>query len=460
MLDKNIVNEILDTALSSGADFAEVFVENSLATSIQTGDRQVKNISSGQTYGIGVRVFKDLFSAYAYTNVMERENLLKTAKKAAMALREKQQTTVLNFVDLDFENRHKIKILPSSVNKSDKVTMMHKISEMAYQSSSLIQKADAVYVEKERQILVANSLGTWAEDKVNRSRFILNTIAMRDEKSQEASNNFGGLYGFELFENQDLQAFAEKVSADAVSMLDAIDCPSGKMPVIINNGFGGAIFHEACGHGLEATAVAKNASVFCNKLGEKVANELVTAYDDATIPNAWGSINIDDEGIPTQRKLLIEKGILKNYMVDSFNARRMGLAPNGCARRQNYKYMPTSRMSNTFIDNGKSSLEEMIANTEYGLFAADMGGGSVNPASGEFNFSVNRAYIIEKGKLKQLVKGAKLIGSGIEILNNIDMVGNNLSFACGMCGSISGKIPTTVGQPAIRVQNITVGGQK
>lgn len=460
MLDKNIVNEILDTALSSGADFAEVFVENSLATSIQTGDRLVKNISSGQTYGIGVRVFKDLFSAYAYTNVMERENLLKTAKKAAMALREKQQTIVLNFVDLDFENRHKIKILPSSVNKSDKVTMMHKISEMAYQSSSLIQKADAVYVEKERQILVANSLGTWAEDKVNRSRFILNTIAMRDEKSQEASNNFGGLYGFELFENQDLQAFAEKVSADAVSMLDAIDCPSGKMPVIINNGFGGAIFHEACGHGLEATAVAKNASVFCNKLGEKVANELVTAYDDATIPNAWGSINIDDEGIPTQRKLLIEKGILKNYMVDSFNARRMGLAPNGCARRQNYKYMPTSRMSNTFIDNGKSSLEEMIANTEYGLFAADMGGGSVNPASGEFNFSVNRAYIIEKGKLKQLVKGAKLIGSGIEILNNIDMVGNNLSFACGMCGSISGKIPTTVGQPAIRVQNITVGGQK
>lgn len=460
MLDKNIVNEILDTALSSGADFAEVFVENSLATSIQTGDRLVKNISSGQTYGIGVRVFKDLFSAYAYTNVMERENLLKTAKKAAMALREKQQTIVLNFVDLDFENRHKIKILPSSVNKSDKVTMMHKISEMAYQSSSLIQKADAVYVEKERQILVANSFGTWAEDKVNRSRFILNTIAMRDEKSQEASNNFGGLYGFELFENQDLQAFAEKVSADAVSMLDAIDCPSGKMPVIINNGFGGAIFHEACGHGLEATAVAKNASVFCNKLGEKVANELVTAYDDATIPNAWGSINIDDEGIPTQRKLLIEKGILKNYMVDSFNARRMGLAPNGCARRQNYKYMPTSRMSNTFIDNGKSSLEEMIANTEYGLFAADMGGGSVNPASGEFNFSVNRAYIIEKGKLKQLVKGAKLIGSGIEILNNIDMVGNNLSFACGMCGSISGKIPTTVGQPAIRVQNITVGGQK
>lgn len=460
MLDKLLVHDILDAALASGADFAEVFVENSLSTSIHTGDRRVKDISSGQAFGIGIRVFKDLFSAYAYTNVMDRENLLKTAQKAAAALSEKRQASVLDFVDLDIENKHKIKILHNSINKSDKVSMMHKISETAYNASSLVKKADATYLEKERRILVANSNGLWAEDKLARGRFSLNVIAARDEKSQDASDNFGGLYGFELFEGRDLQAFAEKTVSDAVSMLDAADCPSGKMPVIIDNGFGGAIFHEACGHGLEATAVAKNASVFCGKLGQKVASELVTAYDDATIPNAWGSINIDDEGIPGQRKLLIENGILKSYMVDSFNARRMNMAPNGCARRQNYKFMPTSRMSNTFIANGSSTLEEMIAATDYGLYAERMGGGSVNPASGEFNFSVNKAYVIEKGKLKQLVKGAKLIGSGMEILNNIDMVGNNMTLACGMCGSVSGSIPTTVGQPAIRVQNITVGGQK
>lgn len=460
MLDKSLVYEILDTALASGADFAEVFVENSLSTSIQTGDRRVKNISSGQSFGIGIRVFKDLFSAYAYTNVMDRENLLKTAQKAAAALREKRQASVLDFVDVEIENKHKIKILHNSVNKSDKVSMMHKICETACGASSLVTKADATYLEKERQILVANSNGLWAEDKLSRGRFSLNVIAARDEKSQDSTDNFGGLYGFELFEGRDLQAFAEKTVSDAVSMLDAEDCPSGKMPVIIDNGFGGAIFHEACGHGLEATAVAKNASVFCGKLGQKVASELVTAYDDATIPNAWGSINIDDEGIAGQRKILIENGILKSYMVDSFNARRMGMEPNGCARRQNYKFMPTSRMSNTFIANGNSTLEEMIAATDYGVFAERMGGGSVNPASGEFNFSVNKAYVIEKGRLKQLVKGAKLIGSGIEILNNIDMVGNNMALACGMCGSASGSIPTTVGQPAIRVQNITVGGQK
>ena len=460
MLDKSLVYEILDTALASGADFAEVFVENSIATSIHTGDRKVKDISSGQSFGIGIRVFRDLFSAYAYTNVTDRENLLKIAQKAAAALKEKRQATVLDFVDFDVENKHKIKILHNTVNKLDKVSMMHKISETAYKTSNLIQKADATYLEKERAILVANSNGLWAEDKLSRSRFTLSAIAVRDEKSYDASDNFGGLYGFELFEGRDLQAFAEKVAANAVNMLDAVDCPSGKMPVIINNGFGGVIFHEACGHGLEATAVAKNASVFCGKLGQRIASELVTAYDDATIPNAWGSINIDDEGVPGQRKLLIENGILKNYMVDTFNARRMGMAPNGCARRQNYKFMPTSRMSNTFIANGHSDLEEMIAATDYGLFADSLGGGSVNPASGEFNFSVNRAYLIEKGKLKQMVKGAKLIGSGADILSNIDMVGNNMTLACGMCGSSSGSIPTTVGQPAIRVQNITVGGQK
>ena len=186
----------------------------------------------------------------------------------------------------------------------------------------------------------------------------------------------------------------------------------------------------------------------------------MTAYDDATIDHAWGSINVDDEGVKTQRKLLIENGILKNYMVDRLNGRRMEIEPNGCSRRQNYTFAPTSRMSNTFIANGKSTHDEIIANTEKGIYAGKMGGGSVKMSTGEFNFSVDRAYLIENGKITKQVKGAKLIGSGQEVLQNIDMVGNNMSLACGMCGASSGKIPTTVGQPTIRVRNITVGGQK
>ncbi len=257
-----------------------------------------------------------------------------------------------------------------------------------------------------------------------------------------------------------MQEFAENVAADSVSRLSAELCPSGKMDVVIGNGSGGIIFHEACGHGLEATSVAKNSSVFCGKLGQQVASTLVTAYDDATIDHAWGSINVDDEGVKTQRKLLIENGILKNYMVDRLNGRRMEIEPNGCSRRQNYTFAPTSRMSNTFIANGKSSHDEIIANTEKGIFAQKISGGSVRTITGDFNFSVDKAYLIENGKITKQVKGAKLIGSCIEILKNIDMVGNNMHLAYGTCGSISGYIPVTFGQPTIRVKNITVGGQK
>lgn len=460
MLDKNLVNDILNEALSTGGDFAEVFVENVYSSMINTAERKVKDSASGLSYGIGIRIYKDLFSTYAYTNVMDRENLLKTAKKAASAIKDKSLGITFNLVNLEFENKHKINMLPRDVKQSDKVSLIHQINEYAYKASPLVARADGRYIESERSILVANTEGVWAEDMQIRSRFAMDVIAQRDNLSENATNNFGGLYGFELFEYQNLQKFAQGVAEDAISKLDAEECPSGKMDVIIDNGFGGAIFHEACGHSLEATALAKNASVFCNKLGQKIASDLVTAYDDATIPNAWGSINIDDEGRASERKLLIENGILKGYMIDQFNARKMGMRPNGCGRRQSYKNVPTSRMSNTFIANGKSSLEEMIANTEYGLYAARMAGGSVEPASGEFNFSVDRAFLIEKGKIKQQVKGAKLIGSGQEVLMNIDMVGNNLTLAAGMCGSASGSIPTTVGQPAIRVKKITVGGQK
>ena len=231
------------------------------------------------------------------------------------------------------------------------------------------------------------------------------------------------------------------------------------MDVIIENGFGGVIFHEACGHSLEATSVAKNLSVFSNKLGQKIANEAVTAIDDGTLENFWGSGNYDDEGNPTRRNVLIEKGVLKSYLVDDQNGRRMKQKGNGACRRQSYKYAPTSRMSNTFIDNGPYTTQEIIQATKKGLYAKKMGGGSVNPITGEFNFAVQEAYLVEDGQIKERVKGATLIGNGAEVLLNIDMVGNNLLTAQGMCGSLSGSIPADVGQPCVRVRNITVGGR-
>ena len=242
-------------------------------------------------------------------------------------------------------------------------------------------------------------------------------------------------------------------------MVGAGYCPAGVMPVAIDNGFGGVIFHEACGHSLEASSVAYNSSQFCGKLGQKIANEKVTAIDDGTIPNAWGSINIDDEGTPARKNVLIENGVLKSYMVDKFNGRRMGMESTGNARRQSYAYTTTSRMTNTYIAPGQDENKDIIASMEYGLYAKEMGGGSVNPVTGEFNFAVNEGYIVRNGEICEPVRGASLVGKGSEIIQNIDMVGKILDMGQGMCGSSSGSVPTNVGQPMIRVSQITVGGR-
>ena len=242
-------------------------------------------------------------------------------------------------------------------------------------------------------------------------------------------------------------------------MVNAGYAPSGKMPVVINNGFGGVIFHEACGHALEATSVGIRNSCFTDKLGQQIASPIVSARDNARIKGEWGSYATDDEGNGSSDLLLIENGILKNYLIDELGARRMNSKPTGCARRESYAYAPTSRMSNTYICAGSDTHDDIIADTEYGLYAASMGGGSVDPASGEFNFAVDEGYMIRNGKIAEPVRGATLIGKGGEVLMNIDKVGNDLKLSAGMCGSLSGSVPVTVGQPTIRVSSMIVGGR-
>ena len=254
-------------------------------------------------------------------------------------------------------------------------------------------------------------------------------------------------------------SYGREAAKQAYTMLHAKNCPAGRMTVAIDNGFGGVIFHEACGHSLEATSVAKGNSVFTGMLGKQIASTKVTAIDDGTIPNAWGSLNIDDEGNKTQKNILIENGILKSYMIDKLNGRRMGMAPTGSGRRQSYKYAPTSRMTNTYIANGDDNPEDIIKSISDGLYAKKMGGGSVNPVTGEFNFAVSEGYLVKNGVIQEPVRGASLIGKGSDILMDIDMVGNNMAKGQGMCGSSSGSIAVNVGQPMIRVKEITVGGR-
>ncbi|MFA5522875.1 MAG: TldD/PmbA family protein [Tissierellales bacterium] len=460
MLSRSIIEDVLTASLSTGGDFAEIFVEDRFNTGLLLVGGKIESGISGRDYGVGIRIFYGLNSIYAYTNDSTRENLIKVTKEAAAAIKGSNVHQVLDFTKLDINNIHPIKLLPSSIEKSQKVELMKRAYNAAKNYDEVISQVTVRYLDYEQNVLIANSEGLYAEDKRTRTRTAISAVASANDEMQSGFYGPGAHMGFEFYDKINIEDYGKEAARIAKTMVLADLCPSGKMPVVIDNEFGGVIFHEACGHGLEATSVAKGTSVFAGKLGEKVASDVVTAIDDGTIPNAWGSENIDDEGTKSKKNILIENGILKGYMIDKLNGKKMGMEVTGSGRRQSYKYAPTSRMTNTYIANGSSTKEEIIGNTEYGLFAKYMGGGSVNPATGDFNFAVSEGYIIRNGKIEEPVRGATLIGTGMEVLKQIDMVGNNLDFGQGMCGSASGSIPTDVGQPTIRVKSITVGGRK
>lgn len=461
MINKLLANDILNAGLSTGADFAEIFIESNIKSSVNTINGRVTKALSGRDFGLGIRLFAGDKVVYVYTNDMERENLIKTAKQAALSIKGGNKAAVSDFTVNDYRmnNRHTVKIMPNEIKRKTIVDMLSSASDTAFGYDSLITQTSMGYADSIQDICVINSEGLWVNDRRVRTRASVSAVASNEREKQVGYFGPGALKGYELYDSLNLNDIAIEAARSAVTMLKADNCPSGKMPVVIDNGFGGVIFHEACGHGLEAAAVSKNASVFAGKIGQQIAGSKVTAIDDGTIPNSWGSINVDDEGEVARKNVLIENGILKGYMVDRFNGKKIGMKSTGSSRRESYKYVPVSRMTNTYIAAGTDRKEDIIANTEYGLYAKYMGGGSVNPASGEFNFAVNEGYIIRNGKICEPVRGATLIGKGSEVLMDIDMVSDNLSLAEGMCGASSGSVPVCVGQPMIRVKNITVGGR-
>ena len=459
MLKRTIVENIFSAALGNGADFVELYMEETQRNAINMINGRIENALSATDYGLGLRLFYQQRAIYTYTNDTSEKNLVKRAREAAAALKGDRVHLPLQRQPYSPPSPNQILIMPDTISKRRKAERLFTATAAAQEYSQKITQTRASYVDVKKDVFIANTLGIWAQEERIRSRFTIEAIASSAQEKQSGSLSPGGSEGFELFKRIRVEDCAQEAARIAVTMLDAKNCPSGRMPVVIDNGFGGVIFHEACGHGLEATAVARNASVFAGKLGQQIASPLVTAIDDGTIPNGWGSAAMDDEGTPSQRNVLIENGILKSYLVDSLNGRRMQAEVTGSARRQNYRFAPTSRMTNTFIANGTSTREEIIANTPYGLYAKKMGGGSVDPATGAFNFAVLEGYLIRNGKIAEPVRGATLIGKGSEVLQRIDMVANNLERAQGMCGSMSGSIPTDVGQPTIRVSEMIVGGR-
>ena len=459
MIAKEICQRVLQAAAATGADYAELFVEHTNHHDISMLDSKVNNITDTVIAGAAVRVYKGLRAVMATTVDTTEAGLIRCAKQAADALGEGKAELDIRLNERLFGDIHPIKVVPAGVSNAEKIAVLKEGYFAARDYHDSIKQVTGTLLDVDHNILIANTEGVYAQDRQIRTRIGISAVAEMDGEAQTGFFGPGRRMGMEMFDEIDPKEVGLHAAKQAVVMAGARYCPAGVMPVAIGNGFGGVIFHEACGHSLEASAVANGQSQFVGKLGQKIANEKVTAIDDATIPNAWGSINIDDEGTPAQRKVLIEKGVLKSYMIDKFNGRRMGMPSTGSSRRQSYSFTPTSRMSNTYIAEGTDKNEDIIASMEYGLFAKDMGGGSVNPTTGEFNFAVNEGYLVRNGKICEPVRGASLVGKGSDIIMDIDMVGTGLDLGTGMCGSSSGSIPTTVGQPLIRVSHITVGGR-
>ncbi len=460
MISKGLAERVLEAAISKGANFSEIFVEEKYKTNLELVGGRLEQAVTGRDFGLGLRIISGAHVIYAHTNQLEEEALIRFAKQTAMAAEGVCKVEgPLHLADKAVTT-HVYTKLPEDVAKRDKVDLLKRIHKAASQYDPMISQVVARYLDEDQRVFIANSEGLMVSDRRVRTRLVSSAVATYNGQMQTGMSDMAGLVGFELYEGADIEAMAIESARMAKTMAMADDCVSGKIPVIIDNAFGGVIFHEACGHGLEAEFISKGSSVFTGKLGEMIANPILTAIDDGTIQNAWGSGAVDDEGHETQRNVLIEGGVLKSYLVDRHNGKRMNTPANGASRRQSYQYAPTSRMSNTFIAPGKDKLEDLIKSVEDGLYAKHMGGGSVNPATGDFNFSVREAYRIRNGKVEEPVKGATLIGTGLEVLQKIDGIADNLAYGFGMCGASSGSIPAIVGQPAVRVNNMTVGGKK
>lgn len=461
LLSSQTARAVIDHGLFLGADFVELFVERTQNQSIKILNAQVDDIGGGVEFGIGVRLVYGTKVLYGFTNNPDAQELKRiTESLAARDRRSPIHSKAQDFTSENAAKRHLATLGLQSQHPLDaKIEWLMRLDKSTRNVSDKIVQVVSSGMQRCQQVEIFNSEGLHVSDERNYVRVVATAVAQDGNEQSSGYEAPGALKGWEFTDDLNPTQLGEVVGRQAMTKLHADPCPAGRMPVIIDNAFGGVIFHEACGHLLETTSVAKKASVFHDKMDQYIANECVSAVDDGTMENEWGSINIDDEGMKTQRTQLIKDGKLTSFMVDRLGGQKTGYARTGSGRRQNYRFAPTSRMRNTFIEAGNHSLDEMISTIKKGIYCKKMGGGSVSPGTGEFNFNAQESYLIIDGKIERPLKTATLIGTGPEVLKQISMVGNNFALAAGMCGSISGAVPTTVGQAAIKVDDILVGGR-
>jgi len=453
-----LASKIIKTALSKGGDYADIFIEHKQHVSIQLEDDKIEKIVSGIDSGIGIRIIYNGRSAYAYSNDFSEDSLFDLAETVSRVAKEKRDITI-NLKKLKPQVDFKIKLNPQSVDMKKKTLLVENANRIARAVSKKIRQVSVNYRDSIQNVYIATSEGTISEDERIYTIAIIHVTAAEGDVLQTGYEPLGGLIGFEIFDDNSLDERALKAAHRAVAMLSAREAPAGRMPVVISAGAGGVMIHEAVGHGLEADLAQQGLSVYSNRLGQQVASPLITVIDDSTLPNKNGSFRFDDEGILSQRTVLVEGGLLKGYMYSRLSALKDKVVSTGNGRRESYKHRPIPRMTNTFISPGNTPPEEIIKSVEKGLFVKKMGGGQVNTVTGEFVFEVSEGYLIEKGQIGEPVRGVTLIGNGPVVLKSIDMVGNDIGFSIGTCGKDAQGVPVTDAMPTVRIPEIVVGGK-
>jgi TldD protein len=465
VIDTDVIERTLSTALRTGAEFAEIYAEDKRSTSVGLDDGRIEQVTSGRDRGAGIRVIAGDTTGFAHTSDLSEAGLAAAATAAAeAAARGGGGERVVALTPSDRRVVNDVREYPETIAKTAKVDLLRRVDDAARSAGAAIVQVSAGYADSRKRVLIANSDGLLATDDIARVLARISVVADGDAGMQTGYQSMGHTIGWEVFDPDndlyvDVEAMAREAARQAIVKLDARPAPSGSMPVVIKAGSGAVLFHEACGHGLEADHIQKGASVYAGKVGELVASPLVTLVDDGTMAGEWGTIAIDDEGHPTQRNVLIQDGVLTDYMWDHIRARKDGRVPSGNGRRQTYMHLPMVRMTNTVVLAGTDEPDDIVAATEHGVYVAELGGGSVNTASGDFVFGMREAYLIEDGRITEPLREGNLIGNGPQVLRDIDMLGHDFSMGGpGTCGKDSQGVPVGVGQPTLRVTQMTIGG--
>ncbi len=458
-IDPELLSKTIRKALARGGDFADVYVEHRVSRQILMEESKYKNALYGVSQGAGVRVISGDKTGYAYTDELTEEKLLRAAEVASAIAKSGQAAAPVSLSPVTLDSFVTVKIPLQSVSDKKRLEIMQRADQAALAHDGRIKMVSVSYYDEVRARTIANSEGLLVSDELPLLFFIVQALGAEGGNRHQSRERISAHSGLEMFDELTPESVAEKAAREAVIMLKAQECPAGKMDVVMENGWGGVLVHEAVGHPLEADNIAKKVGAFTGKLGQKVASDVFTMVDDGTLPNFRGTTNFDDEGTPMRRNVLIRNGVLENYMTDVLSAKQLGLERTGNGRRESFRFRPIPRMTNTFIEAGTDKPEDIIASTKQGIFVKSLSGGSVNSITGMFNFTCREVYLIEQGQITTPVKGATLIGSCMDIISNVDAVGNDLAFGPGICGK-GQSAEVTAGQPTVRLRGMNVGGSR